>query len=90
MENKELKAIDGYEKKRIVKLNQSSILPGSVRIKVETLVEAPTEEDIKPTEIIPQDEVLPEIVTNEEMEEAEEEEEYYCHRKYLYHIGFGK
>ena len=75
MENKELKAIDGNEKKRIVKLNQSSILPGSVRIKVETQVEQPTEEEIKPTEIVPQDEVLPEIVTNEEMEEAEEEEE---------------
>ena len=75
MENKELKAIDGNEKKRIVKLNQSSILPGSVRIKVETLVEQPAEEEVRPTEIIPQDEVLPEIVTNEEMEEAEEEEE---------------
>jgi hypothetical protein len=75
MENKELKAIDGNEKKRIVKLNQSSILPGSVRIKVETLVEQPAEEEVRPTEIIPQDEVLPEIVTNEELEEAEEEEE---------------
>ena len=75
MENKELKAIDGNEKKKIVKLNQSSILPGSVRIKVETLVEETVEEEVKPTEIVPQDEVLPEIVTNEEMEEAEEEEE---------------
>ena len=75
MENKELKAIDGNEKKKIVKLNQSSILPGSVRIKVETLVEETLEEEVKPTEIVPQDEVLPEIVTNEEMEEAEEEEE---------------
>ena len=75
MENKELKAIDANEKKKIVKLNQSSILPGSIRIKVETLMEQPVEEEVKPTEIIPQDEVLPEIVTNEEMEEAEEEED---------------
>ena len=62
MENKELKAIDANEKKRIVKLNQSTILPGSVRIKVQTLTEAPEE-------IIPQDEVLPEIVTAGELEE---------------------
>ena len=55
METKELKAIDGNEKKKIVKLNQSSILPGSVRIKVNTLV----------GEMLPQDEVLPEIVINE-------------------------
>ena len=65
METKELKAIDGNEKKKIVKLNQSSILPGSVRIKVSTLVD----------EIIPQDEVLPDIVVNEEIEEVEEVEE---------------
>ena len=65
METKELKAIDGNEKKKIVKLNQSSILPGSVRIKVSTLVE----------EVIPQDEVLPEIVINEDIEEVEEVEE---------------
>ena len=67
MENKELKAIDANEKKRIVKLNQSTILPGSVRIKVQTLTEAPEE-------IIPQDEVLPEIVTAGELEEDELEE----------------
>ena len=65
METKELKAIDGNEKKKIVKLNQSSILPGSVRIKVNTLV----------SEVIPQDEVLPEIVVNEDIEEAEEVED---------------
>ena len=65
METKELKAIDANEKKKIVKLNQSSILPGSVRIKVNTLV----------GEIIPQDEVLPDIVINEEIEEAEEVED---------------
>jgi len=64
METKELKAIDANEKKKIVKLNQSSILPGSVRIKVNTLV----------GEAIPQDEVLPDIVINEEIEEAEEME----------------
>ena len=65
METKELKAIDGNEKKKIVKLNQSSLLPGSVRIKVNTLV----------SEMVPQDEVLPEIVINEEIEEAEEVED---------------
>ncbi|MBR4390968.1 MAG: DUF349 domain-containing protein [Bacteroidales bacterium] len=74
MENKELKAIDGNEKKKIEKLNQSTILPGSVRIKVETLVEQPVEEVEKPSEIIPQEEALPEIVTNEEMDEEEVEE----------------
>ena len=73
MENKELKAINGNEKKRIVKLNQSSTLPGSVRIKVETLRELPAEE-VEPKDIIPQDEVLPEIVTNEELQEEEEAE----------------
>ena len=65
MENKELKAIDGNEKKKIAKLNQSTILPGSVRIKVHTLL---------PEDTIPQDEVLPEIVTAEEMEDEEAEE----------------
>ena len=67
MENKELKAIDGNEKKKIVKLNQSTILPGSVRIKVQTLTESPEE-------MIPQDEVLPEIVTGGEMDDEENEE----------------
>ena len=67
MENKELKAIDGNEKKKIVKLNQSTILPGSVRIKVQTLTEAPEE-------MIPQDEELPEIVTGGELEDEETEE----------------
>ncbi|MBO7082297.1 MAG: DUF349 domain-containing protein [Bacteroidales bacterium] len=73
MENKELKAINANEKKKIVKLNQSSTLPGSVRIKVETLRELPAEE-VEPKDIIPQDEVLPEIVTNEELQEEEEAE----------------
>ena len=75
MENKELKAIDANEKKKIVKLNQSTILPGSVRIKVNTLAEETAEEEVKPVEIIPQDEVLPEIVTNGEVEDDEEEAE---------------
>ena len=65
MENKELKAIDANEKKKIAKLNLSTILPGSVRIKVHTL---------EPEEMIPQDEMLPEIVTAEELEEEEVEE----------------
>jgi len=65
MENKELKAIDANEKKKIAKLNQSTILPGSVRIKVHTL---------EPEEMIPQDEVLPEIVTAEGLEEEDVEE----------------
>lgn len=71
MENKELKAINANEKKRIVKLNQSSTLPGSVRIKVETLREEFAEE-MDPKDVIPQDEVLPEIVTNDELQEEEE------------------
>ena len=74
MENKELKAINANEKKKIVKLNQSSTLPGSVRIKVETLRELPAEE-VEPKDLIPQDEVLPEIVTNDELLEEEEAEE---------------
>ena len=73
MENKELKAINANEKKKIVKLNQSSTLSGSVRIKVETLRELPAEE-VEPKDVIPQDEVLPEIVTNEELLEEEEAE----------------
>ena len=64
MENKELKAIDGNEKKKIETLNQSTILPGSVQISVKTLYE----------EMIPQDEELPEIVTGEELEDEEVEE----------------
>ncbi len=76
MENKELKAIDANEKTKIEKLNESSILPGSVRINVKTLVEisepAPEKVDLEAT---PQDEVLPEIVINEDIEEAEEVED---------------
>ena len=63
MENKELMAIDANEKKRIVELNQSSILPGSITI------------EKKPQEMIPQDEELPEIVTDDELLEEEEAED---------------
>ena len=59
MEKKELKAIDANEKTRIVELNQSSILPESVKIDVETLT-------------IPQDEVLSEIVNDEELQDEED------------------
>ncbi len=57
------KAIDGNEKKKIVKLLQPSILPGKVRIEVNTLVYAPA----------PQEESLPEIdmPITAEMEEEE-------------------
>ena len=78
MENKELKAIDANEKMRIEELNQSTILPGSVTVKVATLVEkveeAPVETPVQAMDVVPQDEELPEIVPNEEEEEEEEEE----------------
>ena len=63
MENKELMAIDANEKMRIVELNQSSILPGSITL------------DKKPQEMIPQDEELPELVADEDLMEEEEAEE---------------
>lgn len=63
MENKELKAIDGEEKQKIVNLIQSSILPSSVDVTVHTL-----------SEVIPQDEVLPEIVTDGDIEDEDEED----------------
>ena len=79
METKELKAINANEKKKIEKLNQSCILPGSVRIKVETITGIPAEvetkpdeEEVKPVEVAPQEEIL-EIVTNEEVDEEETE-----------------
>lgn len=81
MENKELKAISGNEKMTIEKLNQSTTLPGSIDIEVKTLVEKPVaaevkpvEDAVKPVETIVADEELPEIVTNEEMDEEEAEE----------------
>ena len=63
MENKELMAIDANEKMRIMELNQSSILPGSITL------------DKKPQEMIPQDEELPELVADEDLMEEEEAEE---------------
>ena len=62
------KAIDGNEKKKIVKLIQSSILPGKVRIEVNTLVVEPQQAPVV-------DEELPEIVNAPEMEEDEVVEE---------------
>jgi len=61
------KAIDGNEKKKIVKLIQPNILPGKVRIEVGTLTEtpAPVEQEL------PQDEVLPEIEVPADLEEEE-------------------
>jgi hypothetical protein len=61
------KAIDGNEKKKIVKLIQPNILPGKVRIEVGTLTEtpAPVEQEL------PQDEVLPEIEVPADLDEEE-------------------
>ncbi|MBR0178253.1 MAG: DUF349 domain-containing protein [Bacteroidales bacterium] len=60
------KAIDGNEKKKIVKLIQPNTLPAKVRIEVRTLteLEAPQNEMSAP-----QDEVLPEIEVSAELEE---------------------
>jgi hypothetical protein len=65
------KAIDGNEKKKIVKLIQPSILPGKVRIEVKTLVDAPAPE----AQAVPQDETLPEMeaVADIDMEEDEDD-----------------
>ncbi len=62
------KAIDGNEKKKIVKLIQPSVLPGKVRIEVNTLVVEPQQAPVV-------DEELPEIVNAPEMEEDEVVEE---------------
>ena len=62
------KAIDGNEKKKIVKLIQPSILPGKVRIEVNTLMVEPQQAPVV-------DEELPEIVNAPEMEEDEVVEE---------------
>ena len=60
------KAIDGNEKKKIVKLIQPSILPGKVRIDVNTWNGESTEI------LVPvQDEVLPEIVEAPELDDDE-------------------
>ena len=60
------KAIDGNEKKKIVKLIQSNILPGKVRIEVNTLV-AEAQAETAPAD----DEVMPEIVEAPEPDEDE-------------------
>ena len=72
------KAIDGNEKKKIVKLIQPSILPGKVRIEVKTLVDAPDAEATPATteaQVVPQDETLPEMeaVADIDMEEDEDD-----------------
>ena len=60
------KAIDGNEKKKIVKLIQPSILPGKVRIEVNTLMDEATTE---PAPAV--DEVMPEMMENPELDEEE-------------------
>lgn len=60
------KAIDGNEKKKIVKLIQPSILPGKVRIEVNTLV---AEAIAEPAPVA--DEVLPEMMEAPELDEEE-------------------
>ena len=60
------KAIDGNEKKKIVKLLQSNILPGKVKIEVNTLV-AEAQAETAPVD----DEVMPEIVEAPEPDEDE-------------------
>ncbi len=75
METKELMAMNANEKEKIKQLNQSTTLPDSVKISVNTLVEQPVSQAVPVTEVIPQDEVLPEIVTNEEMDEEDEDTE---------------
>ncbi len=64
------KAIDGNEKKKIVKLIQPSILPGKVRIEVNTLIGEVVAE-AAPVD----DELMPEIVNAPEPDEEEMEEE---------------
>ena len=60
------KAIDGNEKKKIVKLIQPSILPSKVRIEVKTLVE-----EVKAEMAPVADEVVPEMENAPEMEDEE-------------------
>lgn len=64
------KAIDAVEKKKIVKLIQSNITPGMVRVEVHTLVDAEVTSEQIPA---PQDEILPELemATDAELEEEE-------------------
>ena len=75
MENREQStAIDGIEKQMIEMLNQPTILPEGVSVNVRTLVEQPVAE-APMEEPIPEDEVLPEIVNNEELEDEEDAED---------------
>ncbi len=67
------KAIDGNEKKKIVKLIQPSILPGKVRVEVCTLVEEAKAEPAPET--VQEEELLPAVDENVEMEEEELVEE---------------
>ena len=60
------KAIDGNEKKKIVKLIQPSILPGKVRVEAHTLVVGALDQPAPMDE-----EVLPEMVENPELDEEE-------------------
>ena len=60
------KAIDGNEKKKIVKLIQPSILPGKVRVEAHTLVAGAAAEPAPAA-----DEVMPEMVENPELDEEE-------------------
>ena len=60
------KAIDGNEKKKIIKLIQPNILPGKVRIEVDTLVV-----EAAPETAPVDDEVMPEIVNAPEPDEEE-------------------
>lgn len=66
------KAIDGNEKKKIVKLIQPNILPAKVRIEVHTLAEMVPASEAMP---MPQDEVLPNMEVPAELEEEELVEE---------------
>ena len=62
------KAIDGNEKKKIIKLIQPDILPSKVRIEVHTLAT----EGLAPELVAVEDETLPEIEEAIEMEEEED------------------
>lgn len=70
------KAINANERKRIVSLNQSNILPGKVKIEVSTLVET-DEKQLSVAEIQEEllEEALPEMTANEDDEELEDESE---------------
>ena len=60
------KALDGNEKKKIVKLIQPTILPNKLRIEVKTLMEA-----LKSEMALVTNEVVPEMETVSEMEDEE-------------------